>query len=53
MKRLGYPLFLVVVSLAFAVVFTTVTAVTLESYSKSGKSVTKEHVIVEGSTVVR
>ncbi len=38
MKRLGYPLALVFVSLASVVFFTTVTAVTLASYSKSEKS---------------
>ena len=55
MKRLGYPLFLVLVSLTFAVFFTTVTAVTLASYSKAEKSstVNKDQVAVEGSTVVR
>ena len=54
MKRLGYPLFLVLVSLSSAVLFTTVTAVTLASYSKVEKgSVIKEHLNGEGSTVVR
>jgi hypothetical protein len=38
MKRLGYPLALVFVSLVSVVFFTTVTAVTLASYSKSEKS---------------
>ena len=38
MKRLGYPLALVCVSLVSVIFFTTVTAVTLASYSKSEKS---------------
>jgi len=54
MKRLGYPLFLVLVSLSSAVLFTTVTATTLASYSKSEKSsIVKDHLAGEGSTVVR
>ena len=55
MKRLGYPLFLVLVSLTFAVFFTTVTAVTLASYSKAEKSSTviKDQVTGDGSTVGR
>ena len=53
MKRLGYPLFLVLVSLTSAVIFTTITAMTLASYSKADKEATKEPVVVEGSTVVR
>lgn len=38
MKRLGYPFALVFVSLVSVAFFTTVTAVTLASYSKSEKS---------------
>lgn len=38
MKRLGYPIALVFVSLVSVVFFTTVTAVTLASYSKGEKS---------------
>jgi hypothetical protein len=38
MKRLNYPLALVFVSLVSVVFFTTVTAVTLASYSKTEKS---------------
>jgi len=55
MKRLGYPLALVFVSLAFVVFFTTVTAVTLASYSKGMKSSTtvKEQISTDGSTVSR
>jgi len=58
MKRLSYPLFLVMLSLTSAVFFTTVTAVTLASYSKAEKSGSaisafKEQVIGEGSTVNR
>ena len=54
MKRLGYPLFLVLVSLSSAVLFTTVTAVTLASYSKAEKSsIVKDQLNGEGSTVVR
>jgi len=55
MKRLGYPLALVFVSLLSVVFFTTVTAVTLSSYSKVEKSTTlvKEQIISEGSTVSR
>lgn len=54
MKRLGYPLFLVLVSLTSAVLFTTVTAVTLASYSKAEKSsVVKDQLNGEGSTVGR
>ena len=55
MKRLGYPLFLVFLSLSSAVLFTTVTAVTLASYSKAEKSSNnvKDHLTGEGSTVVR
>jgi hypothetical protein len=40
MKRLGYPIALVFVSLVSVIFFTTVTAVTLASYSKSEKSIT-------------
>ena len=53
MKRLGYPVFLVMVSLSSAVLFTTITASTLASYSKSEKGVIKANVNVEGSTVRR
>jgi hypothetical protein len=55
MKRLGYPLFLVLVSLSSAILFTTITAVTLASYSKADKSggVNKDQVVVDGSTVIR
>ena len=54
MKRLGYPLFLVLVSFTSAVLFTTVTAVTLASYSKADKSnVVKDQLNGEGSTVRR
>lgn len=53
MKRLGYPLFLVLVSLTSAVLFTTITATTLASYSKADKEAAKESVVIEGSTVVR
>lgn len=53
MKRLGYPLFLVLVSLTSAVLFTTITAMTLASYSKADKGASKESVVVEGSNVVR
>ena len=54
MKRLGYPFFLVLVSLSSAVLFTTVTAVTLASYSKAEKTgIIKDHLTGEGSTVVR
>lgn len=54
MKRLGYPLFLVLVSLTSAVVFTTIMAVTLASYSKVDKGGdNKSQVTVEGSTVNR
>ena len=34
MKRLVYPILLIVLSLAFAGIFTTITAVTLASYAK-------------------
>jgi hypothetical protein len=37
MKRLGYPIALVFASLVSVVFFTTVMAVTLESYSKGDK----------------
>jgi hypothetical protein len=37
MKRLGYFSALVILSLAFVTFFTTITAVTLASYAKSGK----------------
>jgi hypothetical protein len=54
MKRLGYPLFLVLVSLTSAVLFTTVTATTLASYSKAEKtSIVKVQLNGEGSTVGR
>jgi hypothetical protein len=56
MKRLGYPLALVFVSLVSVVFFTTVTAVTLVSYSKaekSGSTVVKEHMSGEDETVRR
>ena len=54
MKKLGYPLFLVLVSLTTAVCVTTVTAVTLASYSKVEKNnVVKPQANEEGSTVIR
>ena len=55
MKRLGYPLALVFVSLVFVVFFTTITAVTFASYSKSdkGSSVIKERLSGFGATVRR
>lgn len=37
MKRLGFPVALVFLSLVFVVFFTTVTAVTLASYAKTEK----------------
>ena len=55
MKRLGYPLALVFVSLVFVVFFTTITAVTFASYSKpdKGGSVVKERLSGFGATVRR
>jgi hypothetical protein len=55
MKRLGYPLALVFVSLVSVVFFTTITATTLASYSKSEKSstVVKHPISTESSTVSR
>ena len=56
MKKIGYPLALVCMSLLFVVFFTTVTAVTLSSYSKNEKSnpgAIKQHVSTDGSTVRR
>jgi hypothetical protein len=53
MKRLGYPFMLVLVSLTSAVFFTTITAVTLVSYSKADKGSVKLQVPAEGSTVRR
>jgi len=55
MKRLGYPLALIFVSLASVVFFTTVTAVTLASYSKNekGSIIVKERTTSEASTVSR
>ena len=55
MKRLGYPLFLVLVSLTTVVCFTTITAVTLASYSKTEKNtdVIKEQPVSDESTVAR
>ena len=56
MKRLGYPLVLVFVSLVSVVFFTTVTAVTLVSYSKAEKissTIVKGHMGGEGETVRR
>jgi hypothetical protein len=54
LKKLGYPLFLVLVSLATAVCFTTITAVTLASYSKVEKeNNVKQQVNEDGSTVTR
>jgi hypothetical protein len=44
LKKLGYPLFLVLVSLTVAVCVTTVTAVTLASYSKVEKHDAKAQV---------
>ena len=38
MKRLGFPVALVFLSLAFVVFFTTLTAVTLASYAKIEKN---------------
>jgi hypothetical protein len=53
-KKLGYPLFLVLVSLATAVCFTAITAVTLASYSKVDKdNHVKQQVHEERSTVAR
>ena len=56
MKRLGYPLVLVFVSLVFVVFFTIITAVTFASYSpKSDKSspAIKERMSGFGATVTR
>ena len=56
MKRLGYPFALVIVSLLSVVFFTTVTALTLESYTKIEKGsspVVKDDVIREIETVSR
>ncbi|WP_276502146.1 hypothetical protein [Terrimonas pollutisoli] len=55
MKRLGYPLAVVFVSLVFVVFFTTITAMTFASYSKSDKasSVIKERLSGFGATVRR
>jgi hypothetical protein len=53
LKKLGYPLFLVLVSLTTAVCITAVTAVTLASYSKVEKHEVKAQENEEGSTVVR
>jgi hypothetical protein len=53
LKKLGYPLFLVLVSLTTAVCVTTVTAVTLASYSKVEKHNVKAQANEEGSTVIR
>lgn len=41
MKRLGFPVALVFLSLAFVVFFTTLTAVTLASYVKNEKNSTE------------
>ena len=38
MKRLGFPVALVFLSLVFVVFFTTLTAVTLASYAKNEKT---------------
>jgi hypothetical protein len=53
MKRLGYPFALVFVSLVSVVFFTTVTAVTLASYSKSEKSSATVVKNIDGGTVRR
>jgi len=56
MKRLGYPFALVFVSLLSVAFFTTVTALTLKSYTKSekaGSAVVKDHAIGEIETVSR
>jgi hypothetical protein len=55
MKRLGYPLALVFVSLVSVVFFTTMTATTLQSYSKSEKpgSAAVKHLGAEDGTVKR
>lgn len=56
MKRLLFPIFLVVASLITAAIFTTVTAVTLASYSKettNTATVISTQVDVSHSTVQR
>ena len=56
MKRLGYPLALVFVSLLSVAFFTTVTAVTLASYAKAektGSAVISNHTTGEIGTVSR
>ncbi len=53
MKRLGYPIALVFASLVSVVFFTTVTAVTLASYSKADKSSTTVVKQISGETVRR
>ncbi len=53
MKRLGYPIALVFASLVSVVFFTTVTAVTLASYSKADKSSTTVVEQISGETVRR
>ncbi len=56
MKKLAYPIALVCVSLASVALFTTVTAVTLASYSKIEKAsslTTKEPVAVNIGTARR
>ncbi|GEM_PF-4939110 len=51
MKRLGYPIALVFASLVSVVFFTTVTAVTLASYSKAEKVAAVKQ--LNGDTVKR
>lgn len=53
MKRLGYPIALVFASLVSVVFFTTVTAVTLASYSKADKIGTSTEKQIGVETVKR